>query len=802
MAKVRDDDFQYMESDIEKIQAKPNMYVSYTGQRGSLHLWREAVNNAIDEDSNAYSPGNLVDLFVDQTENIAIVSDNGRGFPFEHMIKACTMLQSGSKMTRSGGGKASAGENGVGLTAINALSEHFEIISHRQTEQGRVLFKDGKLKEDLKVIPIKKKKHGTDFIFKPSAFYLDKENETCAFPIAAMQGWISKIAYCVPEHIKIRFQAKLIGKESAIDVTYKNEGGMAAYVQTMSKKQRLEPVSITGTVFKQQTVRGETYDRELTLDLAFTYDNLSTRTDNLVESFCNYVETIDGGSHVETVETTLTNILRKHAKKALTEREAKNIDIIKSDIMSGLDVALCVSTNINPEFSGQTKEKVTSESIIQPIKDVINEHVEKYFVENPKVLKRLTDIIKMNAKARIASEKTRETIIKPEKVSVLDEHRIPHFSPALNKTKHGYRELILMEGESAAGSVNGVRFKEFQATYGLRGYIPNSFASKVEMITKNTQLRALITLMRAGFGKNFELEKAYYEKVVILTDGDSDGFYIETLIAGFMLLYMRPFVEAGMLYRALPPLYRIKDKDHEFIRNKREYVKVFEARIVEHMNLSHPKSGEVLSDEALEGFLFVNRVYLEELDRVSTYYATHHDVMEFVAMYGLEKDFEDRLVDHFKELEYDKENGILSGIYEGRYQNLLIQKQLNKKLAKIRRILNDGNGGFFVYGVQRINKDGSITDLGKMTIGQFMRSCEKYSPQIISRYKGLGEIRPEDLRDTTLDPNNRTLIQLTVEDLEKELEFFEIIQGNSTEAKRKRKELVRAFDIDLDDLDN
>lgn len=803
MKKFIDDKFTAIESDIGKIQTKPNMYISYTGRRGVLHLAKEEINNMIDEGTNANSPAKNIDILLDQQENTIYISDDGRGMPFDILIKSCTQLQAGSKMTRDNGGGGSAGENGVGLTAINALSERFELISYRYGEKASIKFSKGVMVQDLTIEKIKDtKRHGTTCIFKPNPYFMDKEDEDCMFPVEPLMTWISKIAHTLPEHLRMSMKATLIGKEASINKTFKNEDGMVGIVKSMTKKQSFEPVRLLSSGQYQVMYRGEKFDRFLGIDMAFTYDPSTKRSEERQESFCNFVETIDGGTHMETAKARLVRHLIRSTSKILTEREAKKFSITKGDVLVGLDIAVYVSTEINPEFSGQTKEKVTSTGIVEPIKGLIDDELDAYFLNNPKMLKRLMDIVKTNAKARVAASSAKEITVKAEKVSIFDEHMISNFEPALNKKRGAYRELILMEGESAAGSVNGTRFKEFQATYGLRGYIPNAFVNPMKMIVANVQLSAITTLVRAGLGKNFDLSKVWYDKIIILTDADGDGAYIESLLAGFFLLHMRPLVEDGRLHRALPPLYKLKDKENKYVRNKKEYIEVYEKRVVKHMNLTDVKTGKLMSDEALRGFLMINRTYLEELIRMSTYYATHQYLIEFIAMFGGESDFDKRLSETFPEITYEKDSGLIYGIHEGRYQNIMINKQVNKKLEKLRRILVEGNLGMYYYGVQGISKNGAVEDLGRMSIGQFLQAAQKHVPEIVQRYKGLGEIDAKELRDTTLDPNHRLLIKLTVDSIEKDLERFDILQGDSINAKKLRKELIAKFDIDIDDLDN
>lgn len=798
--KFIDDEMLWIESDINKIQTKPIMYVNTIGRRAALHLAKEKLNNMIDECINKNSPGKVVTVMYDEKENTLLVADNGRGIPFENMIIACTKLQTGSKMTRSSGGKKSAGENGVGMTAINALSDKFELISYRYGEKASVQFERGRLVKDLTIEKhSNKKQHGTTAIFKPSEYFLGSKYEDCKFEKETLMHLLETVSYMLPKDITINFSANLIGKNAMINKTYTSQNGMVDVVNKMDASHLFKPVHVIKDVDFVEEYRGEKYDRNVELEFAFSFDGNANRTEDRWRSFCNFIETTDGGEHVDAVKHQISRFLVRETKKNLTEREASKFEITRIDTLVGLDLAVYLSTDMNPEF-GQSKTKVSSKALVPFMRDLAEKGLLEYFEENPKVLKRCIDTVKLNAKTRVAASAAKEKTVKKERVRTLDEHEIANYEPARAKGKNDYRELIVMEGESAAGSVNDVRYKEFQATYGLRGYTPNAFKQDLNFLMANTQIKAITVLMRTGLGKHFKLDEVYFDKVIILTDGDSDGGYIRVLIMGFFIKYMRPFVEAGRLYIGQAPLYEIEDATHPFIRNKKEFIKVFEMNILKHMAIADAKTNKLLTEEEMGGFLLINRSYLEKIADLTKYYACHQDIIEFIAMYGEEKNFAKLLNKRFPELTYDND-GILSGVYEGRYQNVLINAQFNKRLESIRKLLVYGNGKAYDYKVYTV-KDGVYTEMGTMTIGEFLRAASKYQPKIKHRFKGLGEIQPADLAHTTLDPNNRTLVQLTVSDIEEELARFELLLGETKDAKEQRKNLIQHFDIDIDDLDN
>ena len=286
--KFTDDKIEHIEDDIKKIQTKPGMYISYIGSRGALHLVKELINNAIDECINKNSPGDTIDVFFDESENMVTVSDNGRGIPFESMMVVCTKLQSGSKFTREGSGGVSAGENGVGLTACNALSSLFEIISFRYGEKSTVSFNEGILSGTQKTIKIKNTdKHGTTFVLKPSITYMGE----CNIVTDELIGWIEKIVYLLPSDIKLNLSIKKKGKESLVNKKYSNKYGLYDLCKKLCPKALVDPIHFIKTTSLKEKIHDKEIDRYIGLEVAFTYNSSSIEFE--AESFCNFVNTVD-----------------------------------------------------------------------------------------------------------------------------------------------------------------------------------------------------------------------------------------------------------------------------------------------------------------------------------------------------------------------------------------------------------------------------------------------------------------------------------------------------------------------------
>ena len=263
-------------------------------------------------------------------------------------------------------------------------------------------------------------------------------------------------------------------------------------------------------------------DRFIGLEIAFTYSSTSIEFQS--ESFCNFVFTVDNGSHVDATKTALMQYFTRQAKESLSEREAKKIDINFNDSSQGLFLTVYLRTNYQPYFTGQTKEKLGNSDLIKPIRDIVYKNISDYFNKNPKELKIITDRIKANAKARIASTKIRNAVIKGE-TNNFDEFLMDNFVPANNRGKGSYRELFIIEGLSARGTVDSSRFdRDTQAVFSMRGVPLNSFGINLDKVLLNAEFNTLVKILGCNIGTRFDITKLRYDKIIIMTDADSDGF--------------------------------------------------------------------------------------------------------------------------------------------------------------------------------------------------------------------------------------------------------------------------------------
>lgn len=795
VVQFEDDKHDHKESDIEKIQTSTHMYNGYTGEKGVLQMAREIVNNSIDELTNEKSVGKNIDIFLDTLTNTLTITDDGRGTPFEMTEVLCTKLQAGSKLTREGAAGGGAGQNGAGLTNCNALSTHFEIISRRHGKKQILRFEKGiKVHDEIK--KNKPDDHGLTVTFTPNAFYMANNDESIQINHEELMNWLDMLSYLIPEFITIKLQVRL-SSEKMINKKYVNKDGQLGYIKKLVNKSVIDPILVADVYHFNEVSRGKEYSRYVGLEAAITFSSSSNEL--TTQSFCNYVNTVDGGTHIDAVVRAATRFFVKACNDKLSDRDKAKFSITNSDVQRSMAISINVGTNSQPEFSGQVKEKVTSVMFTKVFYEMgmVSRGLTDYFKANPKVMDKIFDLARAQAKARIAANEEKSAVIKKSKINMDELHKNKRFRPCSVRDKRKYKELLIVEGDSAGGGISSEGFA-FQAALYLRGVPSNAFKHSATKVISNAEFRTFIDVGGANVGDRFKLDDFFYDKVIIMSDGDSDGNAIFSSFCAFLLLYFRPLVEAGRIYRVLPPLYEIADKDKPFILNKSEYFEVFLKRIGD--NIKVTVDGEYIKPKEFLKFLENNRDYLEELIRISKYFGVHTDLIEFVATHMDEPNFDKKLNKRFPEIKMINKKE-LEGIYEGRYQYIKLSKRFLKHLKPLRDILFQEENTSAYYEVYK-KISGKHQHLGEMTIGQLMKLCEDYKPEIIERFKGLGELTPASLRETTLDPNNRILIQLTVADIEKTVEQMMILHGDDNDSREKRKKLIADYKVRRDELDN
>lgn len=528
---------------LEAVRKRPGMYIGSTDQRGLHHLVWEIMDNAIDEALNGH--GDHIQVVIEGDKTISI-RDYGRGMPVEKHVSGVsalevifTVLHAGGKFSEAGGYKTSGGLHGVGASVVNALSSDLTAIVYQKDKAYEMSFKDGgKPQGKLKTLNIKEKQgsmvrfSADETIFKSAKFSLDTICDRVRESAFLLQG--------------IRFTVTDMRVDETREFYY--EDGMKEFMAYIHEDQEVlnETIVLEGTSNKIDVKVALQYNQGYNED---TY------------SYVNLVRTHDGGTHVAGFRSGFTKVINEYARRHnLLKEKEKNFE--GNDIREGLSVIISVSI---PEdllqFEGQTKGKLGTPIARQVVDGFISEQLPAYLDSHLDEATMIIAKIQKAAQARLAARKARESARsgKRNKIERLLSGKLAN-AQTRNKNKN---ELYLVEGDSAGGSAKQGRDSKFQAILPLRGKVLNTQKAKFEDILKNEELNTIIHCVGAGVGKDFEVKDCNYNKIIIMTDADTDGAHIQVLLLTFFYRHMRPLVEAGMVYIAQPPLYKVKSGKHE-----------------------------------------------------------------------------------------------------------------------------------------------------------------------------------------------------------------------------------------------
>lgn len=817
----------YIDDDIKKVQVKTNLYIQQYGPAGAFHLSREVIQNAFDECIDPNSQGCNIHISYDKKIDKLRVEDDGRGFPeVDYPLDVfCTKLQSGSKFYRDQGGNSS-GEFGVGLTAVNALSSYFRIVSYRDVENTihDIEFKDGeKVSDKSKALKKSDKRHGTVIEFISNPQYLGKNVH---LPFEEMVEWVESLTYqllaSTTKKVKVVIDeynaGKLVSTKKLKAQPFEN------LINKMIDKKKviIEPFSFTGKTHINEMVtvskpgekpKTKNMKKDITIEAVIAYED---RQENTYDSYCNYTNTTDGGVHLNAVEEAFCRYIQSATNSMMTDKEKDKWTITWADIRTGLDLLVNLSTNAQVQFVGNAKKEIGNPELGKVIKEKMDALFRDYFEKNPSKLQAICKMVKLNTRARIEAQKVKSAT-KKERMDSFAEHAMSNFIRC-NNTGKQYKELYIIEGQkSASGSAAGGRYPDFQAIYCLRGVTANPFKCSLSEIMANKEWKGFVNVLRTGIGDNFRPEKCYYDKIIIMTDADVDGFYISAGILGFIFKYMPELIEQGKVYKVFSPLYNIDDKEHPFVANKYEFTMLIQKKIAKHYKIGLVQDKKYLSKDEVFEFLLDTIDYRENLIRIYNHFGkVDKFLIEMVAALLIqnghirsESDFDDmeklfsnqkfvtdfmsKIQSKFPEITYCGRCS-LRGVIDGRYYSIQINNRFIKYLSDIISIIQK-------YGyLLKISEKNSPERI--MSIGAFLDESNKLTPKIITRYKGLGEADPDQIKETTLNTDNQILVQYTLEDAEKTLEVFQKLQGQRKKDSEARKKMMKEYHIRREDLDN
>ena len=763
---------------LEAVRKRPAMYIGSTGPEGLHHLVYEVVDNSIDEALAGYCTEINVLIHVDSA---VTVIDNGRGIPVGMHKKEKKPAAEVVMTTLHAGGKfdaksyqVSGGLHGVGVSVVNALSENLDM--EIKTTGGVYVqnYSRGLPTTKLKKIGTTKKT-GTKITFTPDSEIF----EATDFNFEILSQRLRELSF-LNRGLKISITDERTDKNRE----FQYKGGIREFVQYLNQNK---------TVINPKPIYFESNKDDLIVEMAIQYNTSYAET---IFSFVNNINTTEGGTHLSGFKTALTRTINNYGNSNNLIKDLKQ-NPSGDDTREGLCAVLSLKMK-NPQFEGQTKTKLGNSDVRGIVESIVNEQLAIYFEENPSISKKIVTKILDAARAREAARKARELA---RRKTVLESSALPGKLADCQEKDPAECEIFLVEGDSAGGSAKQARDRRFQAILPLKGKILNVEKARFDKVLKSEEIGIIISALGTGVEQaDFSLEKLRYHRVIIMTDADVDGSHIRTLLMTFFYRQMPKLIEAGHLYIAQPPLYRIsKGKSSQYIRDERSYEKFIIKKISEDFEVKVSRKKEPLKGENFRKFfqrLIAKKTYIHILERknypfflIDILLASGVKDVEFLRSQKKMKDIQSLLTEKgiISTLNKDEEHGLfelfvdfqINGMRDSCKVNLdLVSSYEYKRLFKIHEEFEYYKPPFTVISNSEQTK---IDNESKLLEFLFDKGKKGIA---IQRYKGLGEMNPIQLWETTMDPEERFMLKVSIQDAVEANEVFTILMGDEVEPRR------------------
>ena len=766
--------------DLEAVRKRPAMYIGSTGEIGLHHLVYEVVDNSVDEALAGFCSEIQVAIHLD---NSVTVVDDGRGIPVDRHKEegrsaaevVMTVLHSGGKFDTNSY-KVSGGLHGVGVSVVNGLSEWLDLEIWREGYTWEQEYKRGEPQASLKRAG-KTNRRGTKVSFRPDPKIFD----AVEFHFDTLAQRLRELAF-LNKGLRITLNDERTDKKHEFRYT----GGIAEFLKHLNRGK---------TVLHEQPIYAEatreTAAGPLQIEFALQYHDGYQDT---VFSFANNINTVDGGAHLTGFRTALTRSINQFGQQAGLFKDVKE-NLTGDDVREGLVGVISVKLP-QPQFEGQTKGKLNSD-IANPVSSFVYERLMAYFEQKPPVARKIIGKAVEASRAREAARKARELV---RRKGALDSGGLPGKLKECQERDPERCELFLVEGDSAGGSAQQGRDRRYQAILPLRGKILNVEKARAEKMLAHEEIRAIITALGTGIDRDFDLSRLRYGKIIIMTDADVDGSHIRTLLLTFFFRQMKQLIERGHLFIAQPPLYRIKKgKVERYLKDEKEFIREMMKRVTEDHVVQYAVPGaEPLEGRMLASFLINLMEYFQYFEKLERR-LRERGVVELLPGAGLEKKADFQTESRLKQLEkrvrklglktevrFDEEHLLHELLYwdssgaEKRVRWTLASLPEYKKLLLLARGIAEYNRPPFV-----VSKNGSSVTLQSASelLEQIVNEGKK--EYTVQRYKGLGEMNPGQLWETTMDVERRSMLAVRLEDLAPCEEIFTTLMGDNVEARRK-----------------
>ena len=782
---------------LAAVRKRPAMYIGSTDARGLHHLVYEVVDNSIDEAMAGFCTKITVRLHVDGS---CSVSDNGRGIPVDiHPKEGVPALQVVMTKLHAGGKfdnesyKVSGGLHGVGVSCVNALSEFLEVTVRRGGFRYAQKYSRGFPQEELRTLG-ESRNHGTTVRFTPD----DQIFETLEFSYEILRKRLEELAY-LNKGLEIEF----IDERSGEQELFRFDGGIEQFVKDLNQGE----AAVHSVIYGYGEAQGMVAEFALQYNAGYKENTLT---------FANNIRTKEGGTHLAGFKTALTRAINNYLKNSELNKKFK-LSLSGDDVREGLTAVVSVKLP-NPQFEGQTKTKLGNSEVAGIVGGIVYDKLNTFFEEHPKDIKLIIEKAVDAARARDAARKAKELV---RRKGALSDNSLPGKLADCQSKDPAESELFIVEGDSAGGSAKQGRDPSKQAILPLRGKILNVERTRFDKMLANKEIKALITAMGAGIGliggeSDIDLSKLRYHTIAIMTDADVDGAHIRTLLLTFFFRQYRELIDKGHLYIAQPPLYRAhSSKFEKFIKDDVELKIFLLDRISKDAIIRAPNGhtfegqnivrlakdisfiGARLRDAESAGIaepLFMTFLRFGSLVEPSCFIDDSTDLARFKEWivdhgFSMSLEVEETELEQLHRIVFEDKNGHRTKLSPDYFGSKYYRQAWNAREA----IVNQCGGTAFT--IERKETSIAVQGLFNLEKALFEEARKGIN---IQRYKGLGEMNPEQLWVTTMNPENRVLLQVTIDDAEEANDAFEELMGDRVEARR---EFIERNALSVQDLD-